>query len=181
MSDEPRTVQDIIRSAKLPETTIELCLAGDLIADINECFNAIIDTRGLPETKRKRAESANRKLYARVDELRDEMGEAIVSLRLRARDKTRWRKLIDVHPPRKGNKGDAEAGVNLDSFVEAVLRESFVNEPELTPEDISNLFAVCPPGEYDRLTAAMWALNRGAVVIPKSPRELAAAQRSDDD
>lgn len=183
MTETPPNIREVIRRAKLPIVSIPVCLAGDLIADINELYARSVEPRLLglmPESQRKRAVSQNKGVYKQIEDLRKQMSDATVELRLQARSKDRWRELVEKYPPRKNNKADAEAGVNVERFVDTVLRESFVNDG-LEDADICDLFKVLPAGEFERLTGAMWALNRGAVVIPKSPAELVEPQTSDDD
>jgi len=79
-----------------------------------------------------------------------------------------WADLCDAHPARPNNEADAKAGVNLDTFTEALLRLCVISPP-LDDEDWDNLLAEdLTDAQYEELGSAAWALHQGRVSVPLS-------------
>lgn len=77
------------------------------------------------------------------------------------------RRLVDAHPPRKGNEGDKSYGFDESKFFPALLRASLV-EPEVTDEQFAEFVDQVPTKPWNRICAAAYELALGEVELPKS-------------
>ncbi|WP_435233369.1 hypothetical protein [Micromonospora aurantiaca (nom. illeg.)] len=79
-------------------------------------------------------------MMARMQEIRAQLDECALTLRLRALDGDEWQRLVDEHPPRRkagaeeADPRDATAVWNTSTFPRALLRAATV-EPQLDDED----------------------------------------------
>lgn len=158
----------LIREGRLPERTIQVCLAADLVGE----WEALDSQRSEID----RSDSLNdpaAQLTAQMDKLRDEMIASTITFRVRALPRRRWRELYAAHPPRKNPDGstlqrDALLGINYEAFFDALLKESII-EPELDTETLDLLLSErLTDRQWEGLTDVAWNLNRGAVNVPFS-------------
>lgn len=167
-----KNIKDLIKGAKLPETTVSICLQADLVAAFEEA------ERDLEAAQRENlgslaAGSRAREVAERIEAIRAEMEEATVDFRLRAMTRIAWRDFIAEHPPRKVQGGgiderDKYIGVNTDTFFPALVKRSVV-APELDAEDWQLLLdEKLTDRQFDELSNAAWALNRREVDVPFS-------------
>lgn len=164
-------IKDRIRAARLPEKTVPVCLRGDLVAEFEDLERKLDEALRTPATSLEGDGSA--KLAERMEELRRQMLEETTSFRLRAMPKPRWRAFCADHPPRQDEAGEVDErdraiGVNVETFYDALIRESVV-DPVLDGEDWSALLAVLTDRQFQDLTEAAWALNRREIDVPFSP------------
>ena len=91
------------------------------------------------------------------------------------------------HPPRDGNRIDAQKGCNLETYTPAVIRASCVgveghddDEPTVMPDEAWDMLL---PGlsyaQIDRLYAAATQVNDGLAKVPTSARFLLETQDSE--
>lgn len=164
-------VADLIRSARLPERTVPLCLRGDLAAEHEELCARLAEE----QQKNLGSLAGNpgaRALAEDITALEALMAEATIGFRLRALPRREWAELVAKHPPRRDDGGrvlDADrVGVNADDFMTAILHRCVV-EPILTEEDWDALVNEgLTDAQYEQLTDAVWALNRRDVDVPFS-------------
>lgn len=166
-------LRDFTTKPRLPERTVELCLAGDLLAEFEDA------ERKLTEAEEAADDFVNdhtRELAARVEQIRTEMREATFIFRLRGLPQQEWANLIADHPPRDKERGDQALGYNTVTFYPAVIRASVVEvrqhdgtvEPELNDEEWDQLLGSLTSKQYDTLFGTGWALNRHDVDVPFS-------------
>ncbi len=183
------SIKQLLQQAKLPETTVRICLRGDLQAQFEQA------ERELAEAQRQGGDSlagnGERVIAERIEALRREMVHFTAVFRLRAMPQPAWKRLCAAHPPRKNEDGSVDerdklVGINVESFFEAVIRGCVV-EPALDDEDWRILLgdteaerdrrlAAGEPVEegkltdrqFDGLADAAWALNRHEVDVPFS-------------
>lgn len=91
-----------------------------------------------------------------------EADQSSVDVTLKALGRKRWRDLVREHPPRPDVKDDEAAGVNEESFADALVPLSIV-EPGLTVDDLDAVSDV----DYQRLYVSAFALNRLPAADPK--------------
>jgi hypothetical protein len=164
-----KNFKTMLAEAKLPESTVEVCLRGDLAAD-HEALE-----RQLEQAERSGADSlagsGAGELADKILALEAEMREHTYEFRLRALPRPAWRGLCAEHPPRKGDDGavvDADRiGVNADTFYDAIIRACLV-DPELADDEWGQLVDALTDRQYDVLADAAWGLNRREVDIPFS-------------
>lgn len=189
VNGDHKNIKQMLKAAKLPETTVPICLRGDLQAE----FEAA--ERELAEAERKPADSlagnGARAIAERIEALREQMREHTIDFRLRALHRHAWKALRDKHPARRKEDGSADerdmfVGVNLDAILDELIRVCLV-APELdeedwrtllgdTDEERARLDAAGEPVEegtltdrqWNQLADAAWTLNRGEVSVPFS-------------
>lgn len=151
-------VDDWLNDARLPEKTLLLCLRLDLVAEYEEL-------------KRKRPRDTDSlsdgdgDLAEQLDELRERMKAATVTVRMRALTRKRRRQLLDANPPTEGDELQVAAGYNPEGFFAAAVPESIV-EPKLTGEQWERLQAKLTEDQWGELCDLFNALNHRKVDIP---------------
>lgn len=166
------SIKTLIRQARLPERTVQVCLDAALVAEIEQA------ERELAQAERERGDSLAggarpRAIAERIEALRQQMHDRMVVFRLRAMPRPQWAAFLDEHPPRKTDSGEVDErdkyiGVNVDTFFPALIRRSVV-EPELDDEDWDLLLNErLTSRQFDDLANAAWSLNRREVDVPFS-------------
>lgn len=159
----------MLAEAKLPETTVMICLRGDLAADHEAAERELRQAQD--RTPDSLAGNGAGDIADRITALEDQMREHTYEFRLRALPRLAWRELVAEHPPRKGDDGkvvDADLiGVNADTFYDAIIRACLV-DPELDDGEFGQLTGSVTDRQYDELAEAAWGLNRREVDIPFS-------------
>jgi hypothetical protein len=163
-------VKSMIAGAHLPERSVPVCLKPDLTARLQEL------ERDLNAAEIERVSSGSlagggqsRAIAERIAELREQMVKHTLHVRLRALPRRKWRDLCDAHPARPDNEEDKAAGVNADTFFDALIRACAV-DPVLDEEDWAGLDEVLSDGQWQELANAAWGVNRRDVDVPFSPR-----------
>lgn len=160
----------MLAEAKLPETTVMICLRGDLAADHEAA------ERELEQAEKQGSDSlagsGAAEIADRIEALEAEMREHTYEFRMRALPRKDWRALVAQHPPRRGEDNeliepDKYIGVNGESFYDAIIRACLV-DPELTDDEFEQLVGAVTDRQYDDLSDAAWGLNRREVDIPFS-------------
>jgi hypothetical protein len=153
------TLHDLITQAKPVSRSVEICLRGDLHADLEDATRdlaAAIDAKDQPAT-----EAAT----ARVTDVRRAMADSVVTVRFEAMPRARWLALIAEHAPRDGNTTDERLGFNTDALYAAAIRGSWVS-PEATPADLDLLLERVNDGQFSDLADAAFSVNARSVFIP---------------
>lgn len=146
-----RSAAAILRKSRLPEETVRLCLAPDLVAEYDALAS---DSLGDPNAERRA-------------ELEQEIRDATLVMRLRAVGQRRYDEIVALHPPRSGDKEDREAGYNRTEFAVALIKACTV-EPEFSEEDWEYARDNLTPAEWARLAAVAIKLNYYGGEIPFS-------------
>lgn len=170
----------------LPERLIEICVSGRLVAEIEELdvqFRNLVNNA--PTNPNKRVASGKdeqRQIADRMDVVRAQMAEHMVTIRVRAIKPAEWRALAAEHPPADGNRQHDLYQVNLDALEE--MAGDFVveingNEPgegdwEFVRENAGG-------GDLRDLAKTIAAMHVSTVSIPKSRNAWLDDQRKDKD
>lgn len=183
----------MLAEAKLPETTVMVCLRGDLAADHEAA------ERELEQAEKKGGDSlagsGAAEIADRILALEAEMREHAYEFRLRALPRPRWRALVAAHPPRKAEDGSVvdtdRIGVNAETFYDAIIKTSTIDPdmgvdidayftelmaaqaagtdlPVLPDGDWPELLDALTDRQFDELADAAWGLNRREVDVPFS-------------
>lgn len=105
------------------------------------------------------------------DEFAAEAEERGVAVVLNALDRKAWRDMTAAHPPRDGEDGDSQFGVNMDTFPDALLPASVDRETSTIEGDtVGFLDGLSNYDYYDRLFLAAFALNRGSAMADPTLR-----------
>lgn len=170
------TLKSKIRAGTLPETTVRLCLHGELQARYEAVERRLEQAKAnKPPAGARRLDSASplREADAELEQLREQMAEHVIELRLRALPRPKFRALIEEHQPRQSATGDVDErdkyiGVNTATFFDPLIRACVVDD--LDAEDWRVLLEEkLTDAQYDVLADAAWAINRRDVDVPFSP------------
>ena len=148
--------------ASLPEETLPLCLAGNLVGE-------------LADLQRQRAEAGpatsigERSPAAVIDEqiceLAERMKAATVVFRLRAMDGKKWDTLYATLPTRGKDETDEVWQPRLFVWVAQMVSLTCV-DPVMTPEQVGDLVDRLHGLAWARLSNKCWGLNQGEVEVP---------------
>ena len=119
------------------------------------------------------------RLAAEHDALVAEANETAVHVKVQALGRKAWRELVDAHPPRDGNDEDKAAGVNEDTFKDALVAASIV-EPEMTEGERVDFLDYMSSVDYDRIYVTAFSLNRVVAADPKSSLASRLTRSSDE-
>jgi len=177
-----KNFSDLLKSATLPEKTVQICMRGDLLADFEDADRELVKAR-----KRALDSLAGGgdlgAMAERIEALQAEIAENSWTFRLRALPHREFRALIGQHPPRivkdeesgeeRLDTRDMYVGVNTETFYDALIQASLV-DPELDDVEFGDLVDKVTDRQYDTLSDAAWSLNRRDV----DPFSRAASQIS---
>lgn len=165
-------IEQIIAGAKRPETTVPLCMRGDLHA-VWEQLDRDFDTADKEITDEVTSGGSPVravKIAKQMEEIEREMRDSTVIFTMRGMSRSAWKSLTEAYPPIEGvDEGD----VNEEGFVLAMIATSCV-EPAMTIAQAERLRDQLTDGQWQELATAAWQLNKSMVGIPFS---LAASTR----
>jgi hypothetical protein len=173
----------LLGAARMPERSVQVCLRGDLAAELEALDAELEHAQKKPKTSL--AGTGTTALVERIEALQDEMRAHTYPVRLRAMTRHAWRELVDAHPPRRDDKGepdigDVQSGVNRDTFFEPMLRASIV-DPELNDDQFQQLSQALTDRQYEGLVRVAWDLNQGEIDIPFSRAAWRARRTTSDE
>lgn len=170
-------LDNLLSSARLPESTVTVCLRGDLQAEWERLNAKLAELRSAPGRKMTdNAEASD--VATRIREIEGQMKEATLELTLRALPRRDWLRLLRDHPPRKGDEADKALGLNTETFFDELIPRSIVN-PTLNEDQVSRLMDALSSAQYDKLLETAWNLNRRDVDVPFSPLASLTAGNTD--
>lgn len=160
---------------KRPEKTIEFCTDLALQAEWEEAGRELADTakREAPDARMTGDTKAVRDLKKRIQELETAMNASKVVFTIRALPRKRWAELEEIHPPREEHDADKHYGVNVATFIDAVMVEpgTLVSVKDKSTGDRVDFSSSDWPALADDMTTGQWnefalpllLLNRGTV------------------
>lgn len=162
-------LSDVLSSVALPERTCELCLRGDLQAQVEDAERELqavqrTDVAGLGESL---GGSPALSIAQRIEDLREQMRGAMTVFRLRGLPRSRFRELVDAHPPREGEKTDEAWGWNTATFYEPLIRACTI-DPTGTDDQWRRLFDSMTDGQFADLAGTALTVCRAKVDVPFS-------------
>lgn len=171
------SVKDKIKGAKRPQKTVNLCLRGDLQAD-HERLEAELErliTAPASDRLNDPTVAQRRQVAEQIQALAAQMADDTVTVTVRGMPGNRWDTFRGQHPARPGVKEDEPLGVNLRTFIPALLRTATI-DPELDDDDWDQFLGNDDKGVDSILTSRQigdWYLaallvNRGEVDVPFS-------------
>jgi hypothetical protein len=141
-----------------PRKAIRLCLRGDLFAERERILRDL--AREVEHVDSLAGSGAAAVLRARLSQLEIEMDGATHTFTFEALSRSTFADLEDTHPA-------AEDGAPSRQFLTALVAASLV-EPELTTDNVAELFDTLSDGQVDVLETAAWAVNRETGSVPFS-------------
>ena len=158
-------ISDILRQATPREAVVAVCLAGDLVGEVDRLQQELA---AVGDDWRQQSIGDVHPAIALVkgiEDLREQMRDATVEFRLRALGHRAFSNLIAEHPAPK----DAEAAEGFDpgTFLPALLA-ACCTDPVMTAEQATQLLDVLNDGQARELFAAVLAVNREPSPLPFS-------------
>lgn len=102
-----------------------------------------------------------------ADDFKREAEERAVRVVVRALPRKKWRQLVADHPPRPDHAGDAQFGIHLVDFADALVPASIV-EPEFSGDGQRDDFLdSLTDGQFEDVFWKAYRLNRGGGTDPK--------------
>nr|BFD90715.1 hypothetical protein KitaXyl93_20750 [Kitasatospora sp. Xyl93] len=147
-------IEDVIKGSSLRETTVPLCLAGQLQGEYEALERQLTDPAALVGDSL--AGSPRTAVASRMEELRAEMAEHLVEFRFRALPHEAWSDLLAAHPGGEGRAFDPA------TFGPAAVAACAV-EPAMTVEQYQRLAEKLSFGQQEALLDAVWELNTQVV------------------
>ena len=165
-------VKEMIRGARLPEDTVEVCLRADLVAEYERAERELAAAKQAAGDSLAGPGEDVKALEGRLAGLREQMQASTLTLTLRALSSPRYQALVDQHPPRveddNVNRRDRVFGFNVDTFFDALARKCTV-APELDDEDWAGLFGddgKLTDAQVEKVYSKAFALNKKDVDLP---------------
>lgn len=152
-------IKALIATAKRPARTVELCLRGDIVADIETAM------RDLAIAQEFKDETEVDRLAKLIIALKEEMSDSVVQVRLEAMQRDKWLEMLAMHPGRPGEEPDDSLGFNPKTMYPDMIRSSWAT-PELEPADLEALLAELNDGQFSELAEAAFAVNTRGAVVP---------------
>lgn len=158
---EPRSIADIIASAKPRESTVTLCLAGDLAGRIEELERQLGDLSDWQASSMS-DEDPRLAVAEEIAALQDQMKGAEEVFHFRALGAKAYSDLVAAHPPKvAGHLFDGA------TFFPALIAACCV-EPAMTVEDYEQLAEVLNEGQRSELETTAWQVNDQSTAVPFS-------------
>ncbi|MFE1358859.1 hypothetical protein [Streptomyces harbinensis] len=154
-------IGDILARVRPREHSVTICLAGDKAAEV-ERLEAELGRHAGWRPDSMAATDPRREIAERIQALREEMQESEVTLTFRALGARAWSDLVAQHPStREGEAWDPEA-------LAPALVAASAAEPEMTPEQVAELFEALNHGQREQIIGAAWAVNGEPTSVPFS-------------
>lgn len=156
-------IKDVLAKAKKREHTVLICLAGDVAAEV-ERLEAELAAASDWQAESIADRHPGVVIAERIAEARERMKAAEVPFTFRALGAKAWSDLVAAHPGKiEGEPWDAE------TLAPALVSASAV-DPEMTPDDVDELFETLNLAQRQQLIDAAWHVNGEATSIPFSLR-----------
>lgn len=159
----------ILAGAKPRERSVELCLRGDLFAQMQELQRRLVVAQEHEKAVGSLDGGEAHQLAEQIETLREQMHAHTIDVKLRALPRRKWRALIAEHAPREDNEADRLVGFNEDTFFDAAIRACAI-EPNLDDADWDSLDGLLSDAQWNSLANAAWAVNARDVDVPFSRR-----------
>lgn len=158
-------IDTLLSQARRPEGQVRICLRGDLLSEWAEL------ERKLSESLRDDRLGQANPVTDRMEAIRAEMENAMVTLTFRGLGWKAWADMEAKYPPRTDDTGETvmtdRIGFNADALFAEAIPASLVS-PELTAGQLDKLLDTITNGQYDEIVTCIWGLNRSRVSVPFS-------------
>lgn len=154
-------ISEILKLARRREHSVRICLAGDVAAEVDR-LEAQLESAVQWQPDSIADENPTAELAAKIKAARERMRDAEVEFTFRALGDKAWSDLVAQHP----GKSDEEPW-DPESLAPALVSVS-ASDPEMTPEQVGELFEVLNQGQRQKLIEAAWAVNGDATEVPFS-------------
>lgn len=175
-----KSTKELLKSARLPERSVSICVRGDIVADIEELNRQLGEAVSEGRANgRLSSKSPAKRVAEKIEALQDEMRDATITLRLRARKRHEWREWELANPPRDNVPEDEKVGFDFDAWVEHGIKWCAIDH-DLDDEDWENLLENAAPQDLLNAALVAYSLHGQGVSVPKSQLASLIVQRKDD-
>ena len=155
-------ISEILKKAKRRQKSVHLCLAGDLVADLEALERQLAEAGDAWSPDSLAAADPRVALAKKVAAARDKVRKSYVEFRLQALGDKEWSDLLAAHPGKeKGHGWDPE------TFPKALIAACAV-DPVMLPDQVSELFEVLNEGQRAELFQCAYDVNSEAPGVPFS-------------
>ena len=158
-------IAEVLKKAKPPEATVELCLEADLAAEHDELNRQLVEAQQEESRSVRKMGDVpkSRELAERITGLEERMRASQVVFRMRGISAYRYQELRDAHPGREG-KNEAWNPV---SFPTALIAACCV-DPAMNEDEAHQLIEALGTGQTDKLFTAALQVTQGPGAVPFS-------------
>ncbi|MER6435421.1 hypothetical protein ABT275_03530 [Streptomyces sp. NPDC001185] len=158
----PKSIQDILKAAKPREKTVMVCIRGDLAGEAERLQDELSRTSEDWEPDDLTSVHPGRAVAEQLKAVHAQVREAEEPFLLRYIGDRAYSDLMAAHP----GQNDQELFDSV-TFPRALVAASCV-QPEMTEEQVIELFEVINEGEIKKLFDAAWDVHNSSDVIPFS-------------
>lgn len=156
-------INDILKRAKQRETTVQIYLAGDVLATIERLERQLSDANADAWKSSSLADTdPTEKLARQIAAARKKLQDSAVEFRFRAMPAKAWSDLVAQHPPVK-----ADDLFNAETFAPALISVACI-DPVMTVEQVTELFDVINQAQRNTLFDAAFQANTEGTDVPFS-------------
>lgn len=157
-----KSIEDILKAAKPREKTVMVCIRGDLAGEAERLQDELSRVSEDWEPSDLTDVHPGRAIAEQLKAVHAQVREAEEPFTLRYIGDRAYSDLVAAHPP----QSDEEAFDSV-AFPRALVAASCV-QPEMTEEQVTELFEVINEGEIKKLFDAAWDVHNSSDVIPFS-------------
>jgi hypothetical protein len=159
-----RNFDDVKKLASRPSRVVPLCLAGELVEQIDELERELVKA---PEATSLAEGSPKRVIAEAIVGLQEQMREATVEFHLRALPAREWSVFFADRPERKENESAEDWEPRIFAWqAEMVSRSSA--DPVMSVEQVGELVDLLHHRAWATLSTHAYLLNMGEVDVPNS-------------
>lgn len=158
-------IADVLKKAKPPESSVDLCLEADLAAEHDALNRQLLEAQQEEaRTSRKMGDvPRSRQLSEQIQELEERMRSSEVTFRMRGISAFRYQELLDDHPGREGKN----ERYNPLTYPPALIAACCV-DPHMSEVEAKQLVEVLGTGQTDKLFSAAMTVTQGPGAVPFS-------------
>ena len=155
---------------------VDLCTDMDQVAEWERLVDLLKAERAKPDNGMLAGNPEIRRLAAEITAIERAMDKNTLRFTLAAVTRKVWAEAVAAHPAREDNEQDAERGVNVSTFVDAVMAHSIVSVThkesgetvDFTGADWHEAADEMSNGQWEEFAAKVFLLNNGVVGRPTS-------------
>lgn len=169
--------------------TVELCTDMERVAEWERLNADLAVAKNKPQTEMLNGNLEALRIAEQITAAEEAMAASTVVFTIRALGRKRWAELQEAHPAREGDEQDAEYGVDVFPFINAVLADpdaivSVVNKAsgevvDFTGTDWPETAAEISNGQWNEFARKVLVLNNGVVARPTSRAASLEMRRSE--
>ena len=158
-----QSITDILKQATPRERIVKVCIRGDLAGEAERLSEELSQVQEDWEPSDLTEEHPGRAIAAQLKTVREQARAAEVPFKLRYIGDKKYSDLLAAHPSTE----DSDMLFDSATFPRALIAASCV-DPEMSEEQVAELFEVINEGEIKKLFDAAWDVHNSSDMIPFS-------------